>query len=197
MGRETTRLEKIDMGFDLHGEGPFNPPKEEEDIWKNKNFEKREQYFIELRKYERDNPGYYFHNTVWLWRPLWNLITNLCEDILTLQDIEGGMYNDFHLIGKAKSKRIAKRLSDSMKKGDVQKWAQEREQHLEDLPLVECNICDGKGYRNLDDSKVSRVCNGCQGKKVRPHFDHHYVFELTNVERFIKFCKHSGGFRIG
>lgn len=185
------------MGFDLHGEGPFNPPKEKEDIWKDENFEEREKYFEETQKFKRNNPGYYFHNTVWSWRPLWNLITNLCGDILTLEDVEAGMYNDFHLIGKAKSKRIAKRLDKSMQNGDIQRWEQEREQHLEDLPLIECTICDGKGYRNLDDSKVSTVCNGCQGKKVRPHFDHNYSFDLENVKHFIKFCKNSGGFKIG
>ena len=54
------------MGFDLYGEGPFNPPKDDEDIWKDENFEKREQYFAEKRKFERDNPGYYFHaNVLW------------------------------------------------------------------------------------------------------------------------------------
>lgn len=185
------------MGFDLYGEGPFNPPEEKENIWKDENFEEREKYFEERQKFKRDNPGYYFQNNVWAWRPLWTLITNLCDDILTVKDVEGGMYNDMHLIGKSKSKRIAKRLDKSMKNGNVQKWEQERKEHLEDLPLIECPICDGKGYRNLDDSKVSTVCNGCQGKKVRLHFDHNYSFDLENVKHFIKFCKNSGGFKIG
>ena len=186
------------MGFDLYGEGPFNPPKDDEDIWKDENFEKREQYFAEKRKFERDNPGYYFHANVWYWRPLWNLITNLCDDILTVKDVEGGMYNDFYLINKTKSDRMAKRLDKAMKNGDIQKWDQERKEHLESLPLVECTICDGKGYRNdLNYSGVSTVCNACLGKKVKPHFDHHYVFELKAVKDFIQFCKSSGGFKIG
>ena len=40
------------MGFDLYGEGPFNPPQDDDDIWKDENFEKREKYFAEKLKFE-------------------------------------------------------------------------------------------------------------------------------------------------
>jgi hypothetical protein len=194
MDDKKTRLEELNMGFDLHGRGPFstNPPKYPED----EEFQAIEKYHQDMRLYERDNPGYYFHNNVWYWRPLWQYVCNMCEDILTIHDAERGMWNDSHLIPKTKAKKIAKRLEKSIKNGDLKEWEKERKKHLQELGMVECNICEGIGYRNLDDSTVSTVCNACNGKKERPHFDTNYPWDRENLKDFIEFCKNSGGFEI-
>ena len=96
------------MGFDLHGEREFkNPP--DIDWEKEPSFQEKEEYFTERQKFERDNPGYYFRNNVWYWRPLWQYICNICDDIVTLEDAQAGNYNDYHLISKGTAKRIASR----------------------------------------------------------------------------------------
>ena len=196
MGRKTTRLEELVMGFDLHGEGPFvNVP--EIDWENNPSFEEKEVYFAAKQKYERDNPGYYFRNNVWYWRPLWQLVVNMCEDILTIQDAEAGTYNDFYLINKTKAKRIAKRLQKALDVGDIDTWKKERQEYLDSLEMVPCDICNATGYRKMNDSNVPTICNACKGKKEKPDFATGYPFSVKNVKEFIEFCKNSGGFKIG
>ena len=34
--------------------------------------------------------GHYFRNNVWFWRPLWQLICEECDDILTKKQMERG-----------------------------------------------------------------------------------------------------------
>ena len=195
MGKQT-KLEDLIMGFDLHGEREFKGAPEI-DWEKDPSFEEKEEYFTARQLFERDNPGYYFRNNVWYWRPLWQYVCNMCEDIVTLEDAERGNYNDYHLITKTKAVRIAKRLEKSIKNGDLQKWEQEREQTLAELGMVECDICEGTGYRNMDDSNTPTICNACKGKKEKPHFMTGYPWDRENLKQFIEFCKDSGGFRIG
>ena len=184
------------MGFDLHGRGPFST--DEPDYPKSNNFQDKEKYFEEMQKYERDNPGFYFRNSVWHWRPLWEFICDLPgKNVLTLEDAERGQFNDNWLIGKTKAKKIAKNIYTLHEKGAIEEYKKQREQFLKELPPVECNICDGSGYRNLNDSNVSTVCNGCKGKGERENFDTNYPFEVENIIDFAIFCEHSGGFRIG
>ena len=80
--------------------------------------------------------------------------------------------------------------------GVIEKYKEEREKFLGKLPEVECNICDGSGYRNMNDSNVSTICNACEGKGTRADFDTNYPFDIENVLEFAEFCEHSGGFRI-
>tara|TARA_Y100000356_G_C11131374_1_gene220255 strand:+ start:356 stop:658 length:303 start_codon:yes stop_codon:yes gene_type:complete len=99
------------MGFDLSGVNPqINKPeseykyfKEDSDLWMSDNKEERKKYFKEMEDYHESNPGVYFRNNVWWWRPLWSYVVNLCEDILTEEDIQHGSYNDGHEISQKKS----------------------------------------------------------------------------------------------
>ena len=187
------------MGFDLYGERKEfeNAPDLEWDGDEPPSFEEKEKYFAARQIFERDNPGYYFRNNVWYWRPLWQYICNMCEDIVTLEDAQAGNHNDYHLITKTKAVRIAKRLKKSIENGDLETWEQEREKHLESLDNVPCEICDATGYRHMDDSNTATICNACKGKKEKPHFDTSYPWDRENLKSFIEFCIDSGGFRIG
>ena len=51
--------------------------------------------------------GHYFRNNVWYWRPLWQLICEECDDIIT-----GGSYNDGVEISAEQAIKIFKRLVD-------------------------------------------------------------------------------------
>lgn len=187
------------MGFDLYGERKEfkNAPDLEWDGDEPPSFEEKEKYFAARQMFERNNPGFYFRNNVWYWRPLWQYICNMCEDIVTLEDATAGMHNDFHLITKTKANRIAKRLEKSIKNGDIERWEQAREEHLDSLGNVPCEICDATGYRTMNDSNTPTICNACKGKKEKPHFDTSYPWDRDNLKTFIEFCYDSGGFRIG
>tara|TARA_R100000458_G_C8258327_1_gene234122 strand:+ start:780 stop:1208 length:429 start_codon:yes stop_codon:yes gene_type:complete len=97
------------MGFDLSGLNPIiksEPPDIDED-------------FDGYMKWHNDNPGVYFRNNIWSWRPLWSFVCKECDDILTARDAEMGSYNDGHKISKTKSLRIAKRLKKLLNDGEV------------------------------------------------------------------------------
>ena len=76
------------MGMDVHGLNPkenknrddFPMLKKYDDMefsekWKklDNNRDDSKQYWTEKDDWERANPGVYFRNNCWWWRPLWNL----------------------------------------------------------------------------------------------------------------------------
>ena len=60
-----TQMEKQDDGDNMDG---FKQK------WKELDADEklREQYWKESTDYEEANPGHYFRNNCWWWRPLWN-----------------------------------------------------------------------------------------------------------------------------
>ena len=56
--------------------------------------------------------GDYFRNNVWWWRPLWSLICDECDDILTEKQMDGGNYNDGVEVSAEQAIQIFKRLVD-------------------------------------------------------------------------------------
>ena len=110
------------MGFDLSGKNPkMNVSLDEFKIlskydkierWDDKfgSMEEagdRDQYWNEYNEFQDSNPGMYFRNNCWWWRPLWGYVCDHCADFLTEIDMINGEYNNGGLINKVKSKRIA------------------------------------------------------------------------------------------
>ncbi len=195
------------MGFDLSGLNPQeNTPKPEaitkwynEDGWVQwKEMKKVEgasvEYFEAMEKWNMENPGDYFRANVWYWRPLWDYVCHVCDDILTEEDMEKGTYNDGHEIDHNKALSIGDRLENLYYDGTILKHQIEREAYLKGLDKEKCTICDGTGQR--DDENVKGECNGCQGEGERERWETHYPFEADTVLEFAQFCKQSGGFSI-
>ena len=194
------------MGFDLHGLNPKrNTAKPEvlteyktEEGWTD--FVKLEEqglknkYFKEDSKWDDENPGYYFRNSVWNWRPLWDFICCICDDILTEEEMKAGEYNDGKEISESKANVIASRLQLYIDNGDAERWSKERQETLDSQEDEECMTCDGTGKR--DDQYVKGKCNGCEGKGTRRPFNTNYPFDIENVKEFAKFAAQSGGFNI-
>ena len=225
------------MGFDLSGLNPQeNTPKPEaitkwynEDGWVQwKEMKKVEgasvEYFEAHEKWSEENPGDYFRANVWWWRPLWDYVCHVCDDILTEEDMEKGTFNDGHEIDHNKALSIGDRLETFYHDGVILKHQIEREAYLNGLDKEKCTICDGTGQRKIekesnkpniigidklldvDDNNVNfeekeKVketieCNGCQGEGKRERWETHYPFEADTVLEFAQFCKQSGGFSI-
>ena len=68
------------MGFDIYGikprENTIKPEILKKDWYKLEQQEEKDKYFDAKNKYEEENPGQYFRNNVWWWRPLWDYV---CE----------------------------------------------------------------------------------------------------------------------
>ena len=79
------------MGFDLSGVNPkinkdistYKHYNEGDEIWKSDDEEKRKKFYEDMDKYHNDNPGVYFRNNVWWWRPLWDFVCMQCDDFMT------------------------------------------------------------------------------------------------------------------
>ena len=90
------------MGFDLYGLNPTvnkkYPPRYNEIMeeygkdgmlnWKKDIPEDIKDEYFELKdNYEEENPGSYFRNNVWFWRPLWSFVCVSCDDFLKEKDM--------------------------------------------------------------------------------------------------------------
>lgn len=172
------------MGFDVYGLGVKAPEVDWEDETS------RKEYWA----WQENTPGAYFRNNCWWWRPLWDYVSEVCCDILSEEDIQGGTHNSGYKITAEKAVKLAERLNLAVKTGAVKKHAFEYKQWQESLPKVRCRICGGSGQR--DDEYVKGQCNACQGEgKVEP-WAKSYPFDEENVVEFAKFCASSGGFEI-
>jgi len=186
------------MGMDVYGVNPKTtteqPTRPESNDYKSDEWS---AYFEARRKWEQENPGTYFRNNVWYWRPLWDYVYSLCDDILTEDDHQSGHHNDGHLIDADKCEAIASRLALELLNGGVTKFKDDRQEYLDNLPLKKCDTgsCNGTGQR--DDKYLKGECNGCGGTGEQKDHETHYPFDEDNVREFHSFVKNCGGFEIG
>ena len=164
------------MGMDVHGLNPVirKEPTSEilEKDWTKLSEDNLGKYFEAKQQHEEDNPGIYFRNNVWWWRPLWDYVWKLCgecdEDnsfalaadrIITQEQYEKGHANSGAEINAHQAELIALRLNHAIKMGWVKEY---KEQYDVDT---------------ADD-------------------EFEYPFDVDNVKAFANFCKDSGGFQI-
>ena len=160
------------MGFDLSGVNPkMNMEREELPVydkyekmdwsekWKvlDKNQKERDRYWEENDKFQKANPGIYFRNNVWWWRPLWLFVCERFDDILTEQDMEHGNYNNGHEITADKAMNIGVELTAMLQSGRIKEYADRHKAELDALPQVDCRVCDNNNYGN----HKKRTCKAC------------------------------------
>ena len=195
------------MGFDLSGVNPkmnmemeklpvyskYNKMKFNEK-WKalDKDEKMREKYWEEHDKYQEANPGVYFRNNVWWWRPLWQFVCERFDDILTEQDMERGCYNDGHEITVDKAMKIGIDLTCMLEDGTIQAYNDQYEAEMKALPQVDCFVCDN----NNRGHKKKKECKGCNQTGLRDDWAKSYPFDVENIREFATFCLESGGFTI-
>ena len=180
------------MGFDVYGLKPETDVIPDQPNWGQGKYDEEESkaYFA----WQMNTPGAYFRNNVWWWRPLWNYVSFMCDDILTDKDMTEGEMNNGHRISKTKAKRMAARIRKLDREGHIRRYASDREKTLDDLDSEKCSHCDGKGIRN--DEFVKGKCNGCDGEGETKPWIAEYPFSVKNVRDFAQFCEKSGGFEI-
>ena len=165
------------MGFDLGGVNPiihkpeseYKYYREDNDLWKSEDENKRKNYFKEMDDYYKSNPGVYFRNNVWWWRPLWDFVCMHCNDFMTDEQATGGSYNDGKEIDQKTAAKIGTKLKILLEDGTVDRW----EEHIKE--------------RNEELKK---------SKDEDEQFFGSYPFHRNNVEHFAEFCLQSGGFVI-
>ena len=173
------------MGMDVYGENPkINKKREDFPVyhkykdmdWKDKekdfkeNNKLQDQYHKEWADFEGANPGTYFRNNCWLWRPLWDYCYHLEGDVNTVDWIiseklyEEGHHNSGAGLDAKHAKKLGQSLLLAIHRGDTIKYQAEYMEEQEAL--------------DKDD------------------FNRHYPFDIENVKEFAEFCIDSGGFKI-
>ena len=102
------------------GEGWF-------DAYNKMSEEEQDAYIKAKYKHEEDNPGVYFRNNVWYWRPLWDYV---CKNVtsLTEEDHVNGHSNSGWQISETKAITIAGVLYAMLESGAVK---EAEEMHME------------------------------------------------------------------
>ena len=200
------------MGFDLSGLKPQENTKKPQILiehphgWAIEDESILKEWYDAYDKWEQENPGVYFRNNVWYWRPLWMYVCTSCHDILTEKDMSKGTYNEGHIISKTKSKRIAARLRKMLKNLEVKMYAAHAEEERQKA------VDHNKKIQDLIDALNERVKEQ-HGDIVpkdypEPHktdwdnlqsqkrWEGNYPFDEENVREFAEFCEQSGGFSI-
>ena len=196
------------MGFDVYGVSPKENEVNPKDFkvfnkydamkfdakWKelDKDKELREQYWQEKQAWEDINPGAYFRNNVWWWRPLWDYVCRHCDDILTEEDMELGCENSRHLINEEKAMKIGVKLQSLVISGATKQWEDEYMKEISELPKEPCFRCNGNNHGH----NKKKECKNCDKTGERENWGASYPFHTDNVDSFSEFCLQSGGFEI-
>ena len=196
------------MGFDVYGMNPKNNTIDEnefsvylaynnmsfDDKWKalDKDEKLKKLYFEQMDGYENVNPGNYFRNNVWWWRPLWHYVCQTCDDILTEEDMEGGCSNSGHEINADKALTIGVRLHAAVLDGSVQEWKDGYDKETAALPKEPCFRCNGNNHGH----NKKKDCKSCDKTGERENWQSSYPFHVENVKHFATFCIESGGFEV-
>ena len=208
------------MGFDLYGENPkvvkgFSDKKSEryEELCA-MSYEDREkqgfsdEYWELNSEWENQNPGTYFRNNVWWWRPLWSFTCDHCEDILTDDDMNAGCYNDAYIITEDKAVAIAKRLKEALEEPETQVYldnhmkAMEKAKKHNEMIEQEKKALDEIAVTITGDKDIAPIN---YPKDLKKKFDElldkrdwasSYPISRDNIEHFAEFAEQSGGFSI-
>ena len=201
------------MGFDLSGVNPKMNMKPEElpvyskysemnfkEKWEilDKDEKLKDKYWEEYKKYEDANPGVYFRNNVWWWRPLWQYVCEQFPEIITDEEAESGCSNNGLLIDDEKAMKIGLGLTAKLLDGSVKAYSDSYKAELDSLEQLECDLCEGTGKRKdpPNSGAGDYPCNGCGSTGKKDDWAKSYPFDVENVREFAKFCLESGGFEI-
>ena len=196
------------MGFDIYGLDPNLKSQRPTIDWDKATDNDKDAYFKALNKFEEENPGYYFRNNVWWWRPLANLIHAKCNNLLSDEQMEGLYHNNGTEFDEDTALAIARRLSNLIKNGYVAelekstkanaKIASEHnkkvEQKLADLKKEVERLRPGENLAPID--YPFPYNNHWKEINAQKNWDDSYPFDKENVKEFINFARHSGGFQI-
>jgi len=169
------------MGMDVYGNNPtIHKSKDEfplyakyEDVpWgdreKDPEWEKvKDKYWEEYNAYEKANPGVYFRNNCWWWRPLWNYCYFISRhynlNLIDEELFQSGHANDGAGLDAEGAMTLAMHLQMSIEDGTAEQY----ESEYADEVLAS------------DDE-----------------FAKSYPFDIRNVADFAEFLEYSGGFSI-
>ena len=126
--------------------------------------------------------GEYFRNNIWYWPELWTLVTNICDDILTQEQIVEGFTNSGTTIDLEQSLAIAETLFTLIASNDRDKEVLKAVAETHGTEMRD-NLQEVFQKLQLSESEIDLT-----------HDEPDFCW--VNATEFALFCKHSGGFQI-
>ena len=135
------------MGMDVHGINPKQNKNMEDfptynkfanmdfDVkWKelDKSDKLKDKFFEEMNEYEASNPGVYFRNNCWWWRPLWNYCAEIAPDLIDDDLWNSGHCNDGAGLNGKDAKELGHRLLKEIANGNTIEYQASYQQFQED-----------------------------------------------------------------
>ena len=167
------------MGYDLYGVAPRDVNMKDYPLlakWEDKSFEEMPKKDVEEfydQMHQRDSiAGSYFRANVWWWRRIWMLTCEICEDVMTKDDIDAGNGNDGIEIDEETCAKMLPLMKEAVKDGSAMEYQKTVKEYIETAPKKE------NGFYEEDD------------------FMANYPFNVKFFEEFITFVERSGGFTI-
>ena len=160
------------MGMDVYGLNPQLKSEKPEIDFSNATEEQRTEYFEAMDTFEQQNPGFYFRNNVWWWRPLWDYVCTVCDSVMTEYQKERGEYNDGYEFDAELTAKMVELLDADIAKNGHHQYEKE---HLADQ-------AEAKKQEESGEIDKAWVCS--------------YPFDPKNVESFTNFLRYSGGFQV-
>jgi len=164
---------------------------------KHPNWEKeKDEFWNQYNSYESSNPGVYFRNNCWWWRPLWDYCRFVDKhyklNLISEELYESGHCNDGEGLDNEGAIKLSIHLQMSIEDKTAQSYANERTEWLNSLESEDCSRCNNnnRGY------KKKKECNPCNKTGKTEPFEKSYPFDLNNVSDFAEFLEFSGGFKI-
>jgi hypothetical protein len=199
------------MGMDVYGLNPtirVNTKKPE----RPKDFNKAscdviDKYFKEETEFEDKNPGVYFRNNCWWWRPLANFMREHCDwftkkQQARLHDNSGFEFSEHEAL------RIADTLQKKVDDGTAEK---DEAKNKEDRKLAEewnqglkkqSNELEKEAKKETGDASIvprdypKHIYKKWDDLQKLRDWRDSYPFEERNVKRFIAFLRECGGFSV-
>ena len=200
------------MGMDVYGVNPTiridtKKPERPKDLHKGASEEVVKKYFAQSQEYEDKNPGVYFRNNCWWWRPLAYFITEKCEWLTTeqkerLQDNSGFEFSQHEAMTIADT--LQKMVDDGTAK--VREEVNKREMAVAEEwnkgLHAQHKALEKEVIKETGDAKLVPYDYPEPFKKkydaIQKQTDHKasYPFREANVKEFICFLRECGGFQI-
>ena len=200
------------MGMDVYGLSPTirvntKKPERPKNLHKGASEDVIKKYFAEEREFESKNPGVYFRNNCWWWRPLANFIIENC-DWLTQEQKERLHDNSGFEFSQHEAGTIADTLQKNVDDGTAK--AREELNERERKIAAEWN----KGLQKQQDALGEEARKETGNKNIVPRdypkhlykkwdelsnqqdWKESYPFKEANVKEFICFLRECGGFQV-
>ena len=200
------------MGMDVYGSNPkihkgTKKPDRPEDLHEGASRAVMDKYFKQSQEFEDKNPGVYFRNNCWWWRPLAYFITEHC-DWLTTEQKESLQNNSGFEFSEHEALSIADTLEKKVDDGSA---AEREEVNKREMAVAE----EWNKGINAQQSELEKEVKKETGNAKLVPYDYpepfhkrwddlqkqidnkaHYPFRESNVKEFIRFLRECGGFQV-